>query len=709
MTAPLKNGEHALGEVANRVPRRATTTSKTSRRRVVGSLVFKYRIWVLALGHAAIFALAYWLAFALRFDFDIPERIASKFRMSIGPIVFIKFCIFFAFKHFHGWWRYVTFADLVALGRATIFSLFAVVLLNHYLLPRDGEVYFIPRGVVILDAITTGVILGLLRSSWRLYREGLWVTMGKKDRRAMLMVGADHQSSIVAHQIQTHPEAPYRVVGFVDRHNARRGARLGGIPIIGSIDDVASLAYDYKAAGVLVMGGTLTGSELRKLMDRCENDELELKVIPSVVDQLNAEHQIPIRDVAINDLLRRDPVELDMDTISAQIAGKSVMVTGAGGSIGSEICRQLLRFSPKQLIILDQAENSLFLINSELAYDNASVRIVPFVANILDADRMRRIFAKHRPDFVFHAAAHKHVGLMECNVVECVRNNVFGTKCVADLAIEFDATKFVLISTDKAVHPASIMGASKQIAERYIHALAQESKGAFVVVRFGNVLGSNGSVVPIFQEQIRRGGPITVTDERMTRFFMTIPEASQLVLQASAMGKGGEIFVLEMGEQIRIVDLARDLIRLSGLPQGSIEIEYVGARPGEKLYEELYFDDEESLTTKHPKVRAAYHRPYSVAEVLNSIQSLENTLGQGDEAVRKELKLVVPEFNTPTLGSLLSSPSSTTNGNGHSHPPRNGGNNGNGRANGRNGHKNGNGHDDGSSPRAISNSDRSSN
>ena len=267
---------------------------------------------------------------------------------------------------------------------------------------------------------------------------------------------------------------------------------------------------------------------------------------------------------------------------------------------------------------------------------------------------MKALFVKHRPNFVFHAAAHKHVGLMEENVVECVRNNVFGTKCVADLADQFSAAKFVLISTDKAVHPASVMGASKQIAERYIHAMAQESRAAFLVVRFGNVLGSNGSVVPIFQEQIRRGGPITVTDHRMTRFFMTIPEASQLVLQASAMGRGGEIFVLEMGEQIRIVDLARDLVRLSGLPQDAIEIAYVGARPGEKLHEVLYFDEEEALTTSHPKVRAAYHRPYSVDEVLDAIRELELTLQHGDAAVREKLKDIVPEY-TPSTGLLGSS------------------------------------------------------
>ncbi len=404
------------------------------------------------------------------------------------------------------------------------------------------------------------------------------------------------------------------------------------------------------------MGANLTGGKLRTLMDECDEHNLTLKIIPSVVDHLNSNSPIPIRDVNINDLLRREPVNLDLESISDQLAGRTVMVTGAGGSIGAEICRQLLRFRPHRLVLVDQAENSLFIVNNELHAEPTSVGIEPCVANVLDAQRMEALFAKHRPDFVFHAAAHKHVGLMETNVVECVRNNVFGTKCVADLADRYGAAKLVLISTDKAVHPASVMGASKQIAERYIHAMAQESRVAFLVVRFGNVLGSNGSVVPIFQDQIRRGGPITVTDERMTRFFMTIPEASQLVLQASTMGRGGEIFVLEMGEQIRIVDLARDLVRLSGLPHNAIEISYVGVRPGEKLYEELYFDEEESLTTSHAKVRAAYHRPYSVAEVRAAIQQLEMTLPQGDAAVRKVLKQIVPEY-TPSGDFPEESPS----------------------------------------------------
>ncbi|MEM7317292.1 MAG: nucleoside-diphosphate sugar epimerase/dehydratase, partial [Planctomycetota bacterium] len=397
----------------------------------------------------------------------------------------------------------------------------------------------------------------------------------------------------------------------------------------------------------------LNGPEMRRLMDETDEANLRLKIIPSVVDYLNGVGTIPVRDVEINDLLGREPVELDLRSIAADVENQTVLVTGAGGSIGSEICRQLIQFGPAKLVLVDNGENNLFLIHGELSRE-CDIPLTPYVTDVKHEDAMRNVFEQERPAYVIHAAAHKHVGLMESNVAQCVRTNVFGSKVVADLAHEFQARKFVLISTDKAVNPTSVMGASKQIAERYIHAMAQESATAFVVVRFGNVLGSNGSVVPIFKEQIRRGGPVTVTDKRMTRFFMTIPEASQLVLQAAAMGKGGEIFVLEMGDQVLIDDLARDLIRLSGLPSNAIEIEYVGMRPGEKLYEELYFDEEQALETSHPKLRAAYHRPYSVEEVLEVIEGLKPILTQNDTIVRGRLKEIVPEY-TPPEGSLPTS------------------------------------------------------
>ncbi len=604
------------------------------------AFLLKHRVWLLAAGHVAIFTTAYWLAFALRFDFSIPSHQSRQLWASLPTILTVKLVVFYLMGHFHGWWRYVTFADLVALMKASLFSLFAIVLINFYLL--EG---MIPRFVVVVDCLITALVIGALRASWRLCREQDF--FNQLERRITIVVGADHRSGLMAHQIHSHPDIPYRVVGFVDENTAKHGTRLGGIPVLGSLANLDSVATTLNATDVLVTADELPGDELRKLMDICDSSHLTLKVVPPLVNQFSDGNILPIRDVQINDLLQREPVELDMKTIADDVAGRTVMVTGAGGSIGSEICRQLLKFQPHSIVLVERGENSLFLIHNELARKPQGVTLKPVVADVLDEHRMRSVFVEQRPDFVFHAAAHKHVGLMEHNSGECVRNNVFGTKCVADLSDEFRANKFVLISTDKAVNPTSVMGASKQIAERYIHALAQESQTAFIVVRFGNVLGSNGSVVPLFREQIRRGGPVTVTDERMTRFFMTIPEASQLVLQAAAMGKGGEIFVLEMGDQIYIVDLARDLIRLSGMAE-SVQIEFVGIRPGEKLFEELYNDEEAMLETSHPKVRAAFHRPYTVASVLEAIRELDPILESGDAVVRQMLKRIVPEFAPTT-------------------------------------------------------------
>ena len=409
----------------------------------------------------------------------------------------------------------------------------------------------------------------------------------------------------------------------------------------------------------------------------CKESGLELKIIRGIQDRLGGDHRIPIRDIEISDLLRRAPVQLDMNIIGRLIEGRTVMVTGAGGSIGSEICRQLLRFNPRAGARRPRREPH-FQGRAHVALAHPGAVLNPCIADVTNAARMRQIFAKHRPEVVFHAAAHKHVPLMEANVGEAIRNNVLGTKTLADLASEFRVRNFVFISTDKAVHPTSIMGVSKQIAERLVHAMSQASSTCFTVVRFGNVLGSDGSVVPIFQEQIRRGGPITVTDPRMTRFFMTIPEASQLVLQAAAMGEGGEIFVLEMGEAVKIVDLARDLVRLSGLPEDSVEICFTGIRPGEKLYEELYFEDEETLPTAHPKLRAAYHRPFTLEEVRQMVGQLAELIDGPEENIRSKLCEVIEEYAWQLRqgGDAKSAGSSTeglaaprSNGDGKAHAP----------------------------------------
>jgi FlaA1/EpsC-like NDP-sugar epimerase len=484
-----------------------------------------------------------------------------------------------------------------------------------------------------------------------MFSEQFWPIFDRSHNRPALLVGIDHNSALLAHQIQAHTQLHYRIKGFVSATDeVNRGQRLGRIPVLGGLGDISSIITSTGATDILVTAGILSGPQMRALMDECHRLGMVLKIIPPIEDLFDGDHHIPIREIEINDLLRRDPVQLDTNIIRTLLEGRIVMVTGAGGSIGSEICRQVMRFNPQSMILVGNGENPIFHVERELLAAHPAGIFHCRIGNVTDYARMRQIIQEFKPEVIFHAAAHKHVPMMEVNVGEAIKNNVLGTKCLVDLADEFGVQNFVFISTDKAVHPSSVMGATKHISERYVYATSQESATRFTVVRFGNVLGSNGSVVPIFQEQIRNGGPITVTDPRMTRFFMTIPEAAQLVLQAASMGEGGEIFVLEMGESVRIVDLAKDLIRLSGLPEHAIEVAFTGVRQGEKLFEELYFEDEETLSTKHPKLRAAYHRDYTLEEVRQAIAELQTLLHDSPAKLRKKLMEIVPEYTPPNWG-----------------------------------------------------------
>jgi FlaA1/EpsC-like NDP-sugar epimerase len=642
--ARKRNG-HSISEECAARPRGFYASSAEIAIRVVRRLVrpvVQYtplRVGLLGSGHLAVFLLSYWVAFCLRFDFAVPRASVSVFWGSVAFVLSLKLFIFYTSGHFHGWWRYVTFADLASLLRAAFLSLLCISTINYFFLGSH-----IPRSVAIIDCVITIVLIGALRASWRLLREQFWPLFQQDDCRPALLVGTDDAAGLLAHQIRTHPQSRYRICGFLDPNGARVGSRLGGIAVVGSLDDLPAVAVTRRVTDILVIAGSLSGQRLRTLMEACDEANLTLKIIPGPEDLFDGGRDVPIRSIDINDLLRRDPVKLDTSAIGELLQGRTVMVTGAGGSIGSEICRQVLRFSPRTLVMVGRGENRIFAIERELQNLSSSVRLVSCIGDVTDEGRMRQIFSTHTPDVVFHAAAHKHVPLMEANPAEAIKNNVGGTRNVAELADEFGVASFVLISTDKAVYPANIMGATKRMAERYVLALSEHSTTRFIVTRFGNVLGSNGSVVPIFQDQIRRGGPITVTDPRMTRYFMTIPEASQLVLQAAAMGEGGEIFVLDMGEPVRIVDLALDLIRLSGLPEHAIEIVYSGIRPGEKLYERLCTEDEGTLPTLHPKVRAAYHCPYSLSAARRDFSELEQWIGDTDDVIRAKLEELLPEY-----------------------------------------------------------------
>lgn len=614
------------------------------------------RVYLLLVLHAGICTLSYWLAFRLGYSFVVPDDLRTVFWTTLPWVIVVKLIVFHRFGNFHGWWSYVTFEDMVALMRVATMSTLVIVGVDFFLAR-----YQVPRSVLALDWGCTILAFGVFRSIWRFAHEGIWLRYIDNHREPVLLVGADQAGVSLARQINNHPGLNCRVVGFLDDNESHHHSRLGGIPVVGGTKQAAQLAVKHDAKDILVIAESTFGDRLRELMERCRTAKVRLKVIPPITALLNSMHRLHMRDININDLLRREPVQLDVEAIEAMIKSRCVMVTGAGGSIGSEICREIMRCQPEKLIMVDRAENSLFQVDWELKRGQRPEVLVARVADIRDEQRMDSIFRRYRPETVFHAAAHKHVPLMETNPGEAIANNVLGTQQLADMAEAYDVDRFVFVSTDKAVNPSSVMGASKQIAERYVQACSECSTTKFVVVRFGNVLASTGSVVPIFQEQIRQGGPVTVTHPEMKRYFMTIPEASQLVLQAAAMGKGGDIFVLDMGEPALILDLARDLIHLSGLSEDEIEIVFTGPRPGEKLFEELLLTEEETLPTRHPKLRIARPRYYSRVDVRNSIGEIAAMIHGDDEKLLQRLMELIPEYS-PTgsdksLGnSIASSP-----------------------------------------------------
>ena len=604
------------------------------------SYIWTFRTQMLLLLHVALFCLAYLAAIMLRFDFTVPAERWDVWLRSLYWLLPIKVAVFYYAGSFHGWWRYVTLSDLTDLIRASIISTLCIAAVDYFVVNE----YQVPRGILVLDWLVTVLLFGALRASIRLIRERSWPMHAAKDIQRAVIVGLDDHSITIARLLNVNPRSGYRAVGFLNNNGQRHVGRVAGIPVLGSSASVGRFASQVDASTVLVAADSLSGNELNELLERCREAELAVKVVPLVEDIMSGRYKFQVREVNIDDLLHRDPVELDAAALTRLLQGRRVMVTGAGGSIGAEICRQALKFHPKSVILVERFENALFHVERQLRAVADGVELHPCIADVTDVDRMETVFKTYQPEIVFHTAAHKHVPLMEEHPGEAIKNNVFGTKCVADAASRHDVAHFVLISTDKAVNPTSVMGVSKRLAERYILATAHTSATKFVVVRFGNVLGSNGSVVQIFREQILRGGPITITDPRMQRYFMTIPEASQLVMQAASMGKGGEVFVLDMGEPVKIVDLARDMIQLSGLKSADIAIETTGIRPGEKLFEELERDEEELLSTSHPKVAMAHYRAYDDEE-CGFIRELQQALGSSVLLLEK-LHQLVPEYES---------------------------------------------------------------
>jgi FlaA1/EpsC-like NDP-sugar epimerase len=613
--------------------------------------ITKKAVILLAL-QAIVFAGVLFAAFVTRHDFRVDDAWLETFWRVLPLFVAVKLAVFYVLGHCHVSWRQVAFADLTRLIWAATLSML-VIAAAEQLVFSTGRLGVFPRvraSVVVLDWAGTVLAIGGIRALWRSVREELSPILTGKPIKTALIIGADTAGQLTARTLQAAQHVQYHIAGFLDDDAALHQTRVAGIPVIGSVESALQLMQRRPVDEVVVRSGSLTGKRIRRLLDDCATVNARLNVIPAVDELLVGEGSDALfkpRPVEIKDLLRREPVVLDDAAVRTLIEGRTVMVTGAGGSIGSEICRQALRFGPGRLLLVERGENALFLVEQEFRRIVPEPPFEPLVADITDEPRMERLMEVYRPDVIFHAAAHKHVPMMEWNPAEAIKNNCLGTQLLARLADRHGVREFVMISTDKAVNPTSVMGCSKLIAERFVQALSTESRTKFIVVRFGNVLASNGSVVPIFQEQIRRGGPVTVTHEGISRYFMMIPEASQLVLQAAAMGQGGEIFVLDMGESVKIVDLARDLIALSGLGEDDIDIVFTGLRPGEKLYEELYFDGEERVNTSHAKVFCALHRPTTLAAVEDTLDELTAVLNEPPEVVKARLHELVPEYSSP--------------------------------------------------------------
>ena len=607
----------------------------------------------------AVLSAAYWLAFLFRFEFSIPSVWLSSSLISWPYVVLIGYGALAVLGVPKLSWRYISLREAARIAFAGTFAFSILIGLRgiRFALPVTQWVVVVPYGVLCMNFVLGFVGVVGVRATRRIYGELVerrQRAAGRK-RERVLLIGAGQAGVVVAREIAARRDLALHAVGFLDDDDLKVGMLIGGLPVLGRVDEVAEIARIKRVTRVLITIANAPGEQIRAITLRCRAAGLDTKIIPGIYEIVGDHVNLSrIREVAIEDLLGRAPVQLDEDELNASIRGAVVMVTGAGGSIGSELCRQVCRYAPARLVLVERFENALFEIHRELVGQFPELAIDPQIGDVTDARRMAQVFIDARPSIVFHAAAHKHVPMMEANPGEAVKNNVGGTRLIADLADRVGVERFVLVSTDKAVNPTSVMGATKRVAEIYMQALAQRSATRFVTVRFGNVLGSSGSVIPIFKQQIAAGGPVMVTHPDMQRYFMTIPEASQLVLQAGAMGDGGEIFILDMGEPVKIVDLARDLITLSGLRPGEdIEIKFNGIRPGEKLFEQLATDAEHADKTKHPKIFIGRVASPGWSEAVRGIDQLLAMVDGGDPSrIRLALRGLVPEY-TGADGEVL--------------------------------------------------------
>jgi FlaA1/EpsC-like NDP-sugar epimerase len=589
-----------------------------------------------------------YFALLLRFDFNIPKEYIVFFKVSIVPVILITLLCNRIFHLYDYIWKYASVDELISIVYSVSLSNVIFIVYSYFVNYKliENMYYRFPATVHIIFWLLSIGSLGGTRFIYRIVGRNTNGIDDSDKKSRVLIVGAGDAGSMLIKEIKKHKTLNYDIIGLIDDDLSKIGQVINGIRIIGTRDDILRICKDSKVEEIFIALPSVSFQERKEIYNICKKTGCKLKTLPGIYEIINGNVNISqLRDVDINDLLGRAPIKLNNENINKYINDKVVLVTGGGGSIGSELCRQIVKFNPKKLIILDIYENNAYELEMELKSKYPDLDLEVVIASIRDFNRLKEIFSKYNPYVVFHAAAHKHVPLMEGNPAEAIKNNIIGTYNVVKCSDMYKVKRFVQISTDKAVNPTNVMGATKRFCEKIIQAFDKESETEYVAVRFGNVLGSNGSVIPLFKKQIKEGGPVTVTHPEINRFFMTIPEAAQLVIQAGAMAKGGEIFVLDMGEPVKIVDLARDLIRLSGLkPDEDIKIQYTGLRPGEKLYEELLMDEVALTSTEHEKIFVEKPMEFDVDYVEKSINEFKEVIYKEKEDIIKLLQEKVPTY-----------------------------------------------------------------